>query len=170
MKNIIEIAIADGNAEFRSLFAKQLTFESCGGIHVLLEAGNGAELLHGMRDHVPQIVLLGLDMPVMDGLQTAHYLRALFPEVILIGFSCPLSENDHSELHRLGVQTFISRDQPIWEVEPLLRRACRSHFSPGSGILPMRSRYEWGILGRSDIEFAWPVGFELRSRSMNLGC
>ena len=122
MNNTIEIALTDDHDDFRSLFAKQLIFESLGGIHVMLEAANGAELLKGMRDQVPHIVLLDLHMPVMDGFETARILHALFPEVILVGVTNDVPEMRQAERARLGFRAFIRKDQEIGDVVRTLRR------------------------------------------------
>lgn len=122
MNNIIEIALTDDHAGFRSLFAKQLIFESLGGIHVMIEAGNGAELLQGMRNQVPHIVLLDLHMPVMDGFETARILHALFPEVILVGLTNDIPEMRQAERTSLGFRAFIRKDQEICDVVRTLRR------------------------------------------------
>jgi len=136
--NIIELAVADDNTDFRSLFAKLLTFESCGGIHVQIEAGNGAELLHGMRDRVPHIVLLDLRMPVMDGYQTARILQALFPEVILVGFAETVPDIPHEELYRLGFKCFIRKDLGMREVVDSLKRIRRGEVL--SDAIPVRRK------------------------------
>ena len=160
--NIIELAIADDNTDFRSLFAKLLTFESCGGIHVQLEARNGAELLHGLREQVPHIILIDLRMPVMDGFETARILHALFPEVILVGFSDTVPSMHTEELYRLGFRSFIRKDLGMREVVDSLRRIRRGEWiadadrrqpetgirrHPGhTSILPMApERVEWVV-------------------------
>jgi CheY-like chemotaxis protein len=70
--SVTKVLVVDDQEVFRYLVRQLLprgTFE-------LSEAATGQEALRKLRDHVPDIVLLDLDMPVMDGFEFLERLRA----------------------------------------------------------------------------------------------
>jgi CheY-like chemotaxis protein len=67
-----EVLIVDDNDEEREIFSTYLQF--VGG--TVLEAENGAEGLRIARAHAPNLILLDLSMPVMDGWETLRLLKA----------------------------------------------------------------------------------------------
>jgi two-component system cell cycle response regulator len=66
------VLIADDSTAVRSILRRQLT---SAGIEVL-EASNGQEAVHQARSARPDVVLLDVDMPVLDGFQVLSILRA----------------------------------------------------------------------------------------------
>jgi DNA-binding NarL/FixJ family response regulator len=82
----IKIAIVDDKAIVRRAIMDKLG--SCADIQVVLEAANGEDFLGKMKeladDSVPEIVLIDLEMPVMDGIQTIAVGSTLFPEIKFI--------------------------------------------------------------------------------------
>jgi DNA-binding NarL/FixJ family response regulator len=80
------VAIVDDNMLVRHTTQYILSSKS---ISVIFEAENGQECIEKMTDSLkrPDIVILDLDMPVMDGYQTAVILKASWPEIKIIAFS-----------------------------------------------------------------------------------
>src|SRR5436305_11386287 len=79
------ILIADDSRIIREalgrLFQKEETFEVCG------EAENGQEAIVKAQELHPDLILLDLSMPVMNGLDAARVLKRVMPEVPVIMFS-----------------------------------------------------------------------------------
>lgn len=73
----MKILIVDDESPARERL-KDLILDIGGG-HEMLEAGNGLEALRLAEEAQPDIVLLDIRMPVMDGLETAHHLALLSP-------------------------------------------------------------------------------------------
>ncbi len=82
----LRVVIVDDTPDLRDLL--RMALES-GGFDVVAEAGDGAEAIEVARAHVPDVILLDLAMPVMDGLEALPTLRELCPDakiVVLSGF------------------------------------------------------------------------------------
>jgi signal transduction histidine kinase len=82
----LRVVIVDDTPDLRDLL--RLAMES-GGFEVVAEAEDGAEAIEVARKHDPDVILLDLAMPVMDGLEALPTLRQLCPDakiVVLSGF------------------------------------------------------------------------------------
>lgn len=75
---------------------------------VLFVAENGRDLLNYLkRKQIPDIILLDLKMPEMDGFETAEYLRQNHPEVKVIALSMFDEEEKVARMLRLGVRGYL---------------------------------------------------------------
>jgi DNA-binding NarL/FixJ family response regulator len=79
------ILIVDDHAVIRRSL-RQL-FESRSGWEVCGEAVNGRDAIEKARELKPDLIVLDLSMPEMDGLQAARVLKSVMPEVPIILFT-----------------------------------------------------------------------------------
>lgn len=83
----IRVVIADDSEDVR--FLLRLRFERSGDFVVVGEADNGRDAIDLVAEHAPDVIVLDLAMPHMDGLQAAATIRAAHPDtriVILSGY------------------------------------------------------------------------------------
>jgi signal transduction histidine kinase/CheY-like chemotaxis protein len=82
----LRVVIIDDTADLRDLLRIAL---GRGGMSVVGEAGDGVAGIEAVRASAPDVVLLDLSMPVMDGLEALPHIRAAAPEarvIVLSGF------------------------------------------------------------------------------------
>lgn len=82
----LRVVIIDDTADLRELLRLALLR---GGMAVVGEAGDGRAGIETVAECLPDVILLDLSMPVMDGLEALPHLRALVPEariIVLSGF------------------------------------------------------------------------------------
>ena len=82
-------------------------FEICG------EAGNGDEAVRAAPALKPDLIILDLSMPGLDGLQAAPLLRRSLPQVPIILFTIYPSVIVQQNARTAGVTSVISKDNPI---------------------------------------------------------
>lgn len=75
----INIAIADDYKIFREGLKK--CFASDKQLNVIQEADNGEDLLKGFAENLPDVVIMDLKMPIMDGMEATEIIRKKYPSV-----------------------------------------------------------------------------------------
>ncbi len=83
----------------------------------ICEAGNGEECLVQVKEKKPQVVLLDLDMPGMNGLECAEQLLRKFPDVKIIILTMHDSEKYMVFMLELGVHSFLHKSTDPEELE-----------------------------------------------------
>ena len=73
--NVIRVAIADDHALFRA--GVKTALSSRKDIQMIAEAENGMQLLNLLKHIKPDVILLDIQMPIMDGLTTLPEIKLL---------------------------------------------------------------------------------------------
>jgi len=89
------------------LFALEEDFNVCG------EAENGREAIAKAQDLHPDLILLDLSMPVMNGLDATRILKRVMPEVPVIMFSAYSDSPIEKEARSAGVSALVSKSENI---------------------------------------------------------
>jgi DNA-binding NarL/FixJ family response regulator len=81
------------------------------GYKVVIKATNGEELIEELRiSSQPDIILLDLNMPVMDGYQTARWLGNNYPNIPILALTMFDSELMLMRMLQLGIKAFLKKD------------------------------------------------------------
>jgi DNA-binding NarL/FixJ family response regulator len=117
---MIKVVVADDQALVRGGFAMILRIHP--DIDVVAEAGTGFEAIDAARDHRPDVILMDIRMPDLDGLEaTARILRdADWPVRILILTTFDPDEYVYRAL-RAGASGFVLKDIPPAELATAVR-------------------------------------------------
>lgn len=117
----IQIAIADDEGLFRR--GIRLILEGYQDINVLLEAENGEELLKKIRTSadLPDILLLDLKMPVMNGIEAAEIIRREFPSILIVVISSHISKAFILNMIEIGASSYLGKNADPDEVVETIR-------------------------------------------------
>lgn len=112
----INIAIADDHRIFRKSFIRFL--HDTADIKVVIEASNGADLLEQLTasDKKPDLILLDIQMPVMNGIQCLTHLKDKFADIPVIILSQLFAEQYLKKAMLLGVCGYFTKDADPDEV------------------------------------------------------
>jgi DNA-binding NarL/FixJ family response regulator len=104
------VLIVDDNTYIRQsiyeLFTGEADFEVCG------EAENGKEAIAKALDLNPDLIVLDLSMPVMNGLDAARQLKRLMPTVPLIMYSLFGDGFVEEQARLVGISELVSKSKP----------------------------------------------------------
>lgn len=103
------------------------------GILVTGEASDAPEALRKLRLQAPDVIVLDVNLPSMDGGELARRLRRLVPKAGMIAFSIHSSEEYVIRMARCGVRGYVMKDQPTSELLEAIRQVSRGglHFPSG---------------------------------------
>ncbi|MGB9436032.1 MAG: response regulator transcription factor, partial [Candidatus Acidiferrum sp.] len=104
------VVIVDDNAIVRKTVGRAFLED---GFKFYGEAENGAQGIEVVKQLKPDLAILDLSMPVMNGLQAAFVLRKLFPNMVIILFSLYGNGTVKVEAARAGVDAVISKSEDM---------------------------------------------------------
>ena len=119
MEEPIQIALVDDHRLFRSGIA--FLINNFHRYSVLFEAGDGEEMIKKINSKLkPNIVLLDINMPKMDGISTAKWLRDNHPDIKVIVLSMFEDAEKVLTMVKMGVKGYLLKDAEPAEFEDAL--------------------------------------------------
>ncbi|GMA51290.1 transcriptional regulatory protein DegU [Alicyclobacillus contaminans] len=115
----IRVAIADDHDEFRETLKEVLQFES--DIQVVATWRNGEETLRGALEVRPDILMLDINMPQLNGVEVARRLRQDAPDIRIIMLTMHDDENYVLETLKGGAAGYLVKDGGAAEVVRAVR-------------------------------------------------
>jgi two-component system, NarL family, response regulator NreC len=129
------VLIADDHALVREGISILI---SRGGFTVVAEASNGQEALKQASRYQPDMAVLDMNMPIMNGLETAQELRRLSPRTKSIVLSLHADADNVLAAMRAGIKGYVLKSQSVVELLQALNDVSTGGFylSPGvSGVV-----------------------------------
>jgi DNA-binding NarL/FixJ family response regulator len=115
----IRILAADDHPLIRAGLVNFLATEP--ELHVVAEAANGEEALEKYREHRPDIVLMDLRMPVMDGVTATKAILEEFPDAKVIVLTTYAGDEDIHRALDAGAKGYLVKDMVVVEVLNVVR-------------------------------------------------
>ncbi len=109
MTNKVKIAIADDEALFRKgicfLLAREENFE------ILFDANNGQELLETLdTENLPDIILMDLKMPILNGVETTKIIHKKYPFIKVIALTSYSGSSFISNMIAIGASSYLLKN------------------------------------------------------------
>jgi len=79
------------------------------GMRVCGEAANGREAIEKTKEHIPNVAILDLSMPVMNGLQAIPEMLKCAPQIKIVIFTVDDDEELRQHAFRMGVAGYVSK-------------------------------------------------------------
>jgi CheY-like chemotaxis protein len=123
----IRVLIADDHAMVRQGLCGLLA--GYGDIRVVAEAANGSEALALARQWQPDVVLMDVNMPVMDGIEATRRIRDALPDTIVIGLSVQNIAHVGHEMREAGAAAFLNKEAAVEDLYQTIQTARRELLS-----------------------------------------
>ncbi len=118
------IVLVDDMPDIR--FLLRVALEGIEEFEVVGEAGDGAQAVEVVAEHQPDVVILDIAMPVMDGLAAIPEIKRTAPDtkiVILTGFE---SESTYREAMERGAHSYLQKTVALSDITQTVWDVCRT--------------------------------------------
>ena len=105
------VLIVDDNATIRHIVCE--AFKKKSDLKIRGEAANGKEAIDKACELRPDLIVLDLSMPVMNGLDAARVLKRLMPTVPLVMFSNYTEAFSEQDIRSAGISALISKAEHV---------------------------------------------------------
>jgi DNA-binding NarL/FixJ family response regulator len=129
------IVIAEDHPLFREALRHILSREA--DLEVVGEAVNGVDALELCRRLQPDLVLMDLGMPRMNGLEATRKIKSKFPHIIVLVLTASVEVSSLSDAIKVGAAGYILKDAFPQEITEAIRRVLRGE-SPLNKELAMQ--------------------------------
>jgi PAS domain S-box-containing protein len=121
---VVRIIIADDHKLMRDGLRGFLEKEP--GFQIVGEAANGLEVVHRSNEAKPDVVIMDINMPVMDGIEATRRITQAFPEVKVIGLTAYGENSAASRVLDAGASSFVLKGSSSEELIKAIRTAVGS--------------------------------------------
>ena len=118
-----DIIIVEDNLIFRQVLKSLISVEKLA--RVIGEANNGLELLDLLLQINPNLVLMDIDMPEMNGIEATKKALELNPDLKIIALTQFENDEYFNDMVALGVRGFILKSKGIWELEKAMKEVMK---------------------------------------------
>ena len=115
----LRVILADDHQTVRQGLAELL--QAQGDIDVVAQAADGAEALELAREHRPDVVVMDITMPRMNGIDATRAIRTQLPEIRVIGLSMHEQSDMAAAMRAAGAETFLTKSGPVEDLLAALR-------------------------------------------------
>jgi DNA-binding NarL/FixJ family response regulator len=165
MKQIIKILLVDDQALFRE--GLRILLSSQPDFDVVAEAANGEEALRQAAVHRPDVVLMDLRMPVLDGVAATRRLHELYPNCRVIALTTFDEDEYIFEGLRAGAFGYLLKDVPSQKLFEAIHAASRGEYFLMPSVTA-RVMAEFSRMPRSQPTQAAPIPSPLSEREKQI--
>jgi signal transduction histidine kinase/AmiR/NasT family two-component response regulator len=120
-RSTIRILIADDHAMIRQGLRTML--EAYKDVHIAGEATNGAEAITLAQQIQPDVVLMDINMPQMNGIDATAGIKRHFPHIVIVGLSVNADRRNREAMIKAGAATLLTKEAPVEELYQAIQQA-----------------------------------------------
>jgi DNA-binding NarL/FixJ family response regulator len=166
---IIKVAIVDDKSINRETAKQKLS--NYKEVKVVVEAGNGKDFLQQMKEleaeQQPDVVLMDLDMPVMDGMETIKWASAIYPNVKFIVLTIFEDNDKIFDAIKVGANGYLLKDDKALNIIDAIVNVFEHNGVPMSAAIARRAM-DLMVGNTKGTKVETTVDFKLTAREMDI--
>ena len=88
---------------------------------VVGEARDGEEAIAAVDELQPQVVIMDINMPKMNGIDATRLIKSRYPEIVVIGLSVNAEANNQAAMRKAGAATLLTKEAAVDELYSAIR-------------------------------------------------
>ena len=121
MDGPVRVLIVDDDVDFRTMLSWQLS--KAERLEVVGDAADGYEALERIHELSPEVAVVDLMMPGMDGFELIDHMRVDHPHVVPVAYSAMANDHARVQLESIGVEMLTKSGSADKLVEAITRLA-----------------------------------------------
>ena len=117
----IRVLLVDNHVMLRQ--GLRSVINGCPNIRVVAEAGNGLEAIEAMRRSRPDVVVMDINMPQMDGIEATKRIKNEFPHAAVIGLSVHEGTSEKQKMKDAGACAYLMKECAVDELCHAIKQA-----------------------------------------------
>ena len=117
---VIKVALVEDDAGVRANLVKML--DGAPGFHCLGAYPDGVAALQSIPGNLPDVVLMDLIMPGVDGVNATAIIHQTFPEIRIILMTSSVDYDPLEAMKRSGASAYLVKNGPAQEFESIIRK------------------------------------------------
>jgi len=119
----LRLLVVDDHKIVRDGFVSLLNRQS--DMEVVAEAENGEQAIHRARALHPDVIVMDVNMPLIDGIEATRRIKSRQPKVVIVGLSLQEEESVARAMARAGANAYLSKNVPTEELLETIRSESR---------------------------------------------
>lgn len=120
----VKILIADDHPLIRKIVTS--TLNKVPSFQVIGEAHNGMEAIQKAEELKPDVVILNITMPVMDGFEAARRIRQQLPKTAIVILSSDVDQRLINEAKRVGARAYVPKSEASFALVKAIESSSRT--------------------------------------------
>jgi DNA-binding NarL/FixJ family response regulator len=117
------VVLVDDHALVRQSLADLLGREA--DIAVVGEVSYGGQAIEAVKTHRPQVVVMDVNLPRLNGVQATRIIKSLQPGLVVIGVSVHDDAATRQAMLDAGASAYLSKDRPVETLVEMIRKLSR---------------------------------------------
>jgi DNA-binding NarL/FixJ family response regulator len=129
-KKSVQVLLVDDHEMIRQ--GLRAVLESYDDVTIVGEAVNGEEAVTAVEKLRPQVVVMDINMPKMNGIEATGRIKQRYPETVVIGLSVNTAEDNQEAMRRAGAGRLMNKEAAVEQLYDAIQEAC----NPGRPKVP----------------------------------
>ncbi len=165
---MITIGLVDDNPTLLRNISQNLSiFDEIG---ILFQANGGYDAINKLNNHHPDMLLLDIEMPEMDGIETTRRVKELFPNIKIMMLSVLDREDKIFEAIKAGASGYLTKDEKpskiVAAIEELMEGG--APMSPAIAMKTLQILRKQEVAGQKTEVYKSPDDFNLTKREIEI--
>ncbi len=122
----ITLGIVDDSGPYRE--ALKYYFSQLDDIEIMFEAADGLQLIENLKEQQPQVILLDMDMPNLDGINALTQLRDQYPSIKFIILTMYHEKSIIWSFMANGANSYLNKSADAEEIYTAIIKCCEADF------------------------------------------